>query len=76
MRQHVFHATGVGTSHTDGAHGGAVGLDEQFGAPQTEKGSQSPKVMQHMSKGIPESRLDGHPSKNAYGRKAFPLLLL
>lgn len=39
MRQHVFDAAGVGTSHTDGAHGGAVGLDEQFGTPQTEKGS-------------------------------------
>lgn len=76
MRQHVFHAAGVGTSHTDGAHGGAVGLDEQLGAPEAEEGSQSPKVMQHMSKGIPESRLDGHPSKNAYGRKALSLLLL
>lgn len=66
----------MGASHTDGAHGGAVGLDEQFGASQTEEGSQSPKVMQHMSKGIPESRLDGDPPENAYGRKALPLLLL
>lgn len=76
MRQYVFHAAGMGASHTNGTHGGAVGLDEQLGAPETEKGSQSPKVMQHMSKGISESRLNGHPPENAYGREAIPLLLL
>lgn len=33
MRQHVFDAAGMGTSHTDGAHGRTAGLDEQLGAP-------------------------------------------
>lgn len=66
----------MGTSHTDGAHGGTAGLDEQLSAPEAEEGTQSPEIVQYMSKGISESRLDGHPPENAYRGEAVSLFLL